>query len=43
MVLIVKREGRIPSARKLLERLDQEAGIYLADELKNAALRAVGE
>jgi hypothetical protein len=33
----------IPSARALLIRLDQEAGIYLADELKETALKTVGE
>lgn len=43
VVLLAKRERLIPSARSLLDRLDQEAGIYLADDLKGAALKTVGE
>ena len=43
VVLLAKRAKLIPSARALLEELDREAGIYLADELKNAALKSVGE
>lgn len=43
VILLAKRAGLIASARKLLEDLDREAGIYLADELKKAALKTVGE
>lgn len=43
VVLLAKRAGHIASARGLLDRLDHEAGIYLADDLKNSALKAVGE
>ena len=43
VVLLAKRRQMIPSARRFLERLDQEAGIYLASELRDQALRSVGE
>jgi predicted nucleic acid-binding protein len=43
VVLLAKRANLIPSARALLEELDREAGIYLTDELKEAALKTVGE
>ncbi len=43
VILLAKRARLIPSARSLLNRLDQEAGIYLADDLKDAALKTVGE
>jgi len=43
VVLLAKRAQLIPSARALLNRLDQDAGIYLTDELKNSALKTVGE
>ena len=43
VVLMAKRARLIPSARSLLNQLDQEAGIYLTDNLKDAALKAVGE
>lgn len=43
VVLLAKRSQLIPSARSLLDRLDQEAGIYLADDLKETALMTVGE
>jgi Predicted nucleic acid-binding protein, contains PIN domain len=43
VVLLAKRANLIPSARVLLEELDREAGIYLTDELKEAALKTVGE
>jgi uncharacterized protein len=42
-VLLAKRARLIPSARILLDRLDQEAGIYLGAELKQTALKSVGE
>ncbi len=43
VVLLAKRAKLIPSARTLLEELDDRAGIYLSDELKDAALKTVGE
>lgn len=43
VVLLARRAQLIPSARTLLEKLDDEAGIYLTDELKAAALKTVGE
>jgi uncharacterized protein len=43
VVLIAKRQGLISSARQLLDRLHQEAGVYLTDALKETALKAVGE
>lgn len=42
-ILMAKRRNLIPSARALLVRLDQDAGVYLGDELREAALRSVGE
>src|SRR5438445_413152 len=43
VVLMARRAGFISSARTLLNRLDQEAGIYLTDDLKEAALKTIGE
>jgi len=43
VVLLARRAKLISSARELLEELDREAGIYLTDELKEAALKTVGE
>jgi len=43
VVLLAKRARLILSARELLDRLDREAGIYLAEALKEAALKKVGE
>ena len=43
VVLMAKRAGFIPSARILLNRLDQEAGVYWTDALKDTALKTVGE
>ena len=43
VVLLAKRRNLIPSACGLLVCLDQEAGIYLSNELREAALRSVGE
>jgi len=43
VVLMAKRAKLIPSARTLLEKLDDKAGIYLSRELKEAALKAIGE
>ena len=43
VLLLAKRRGMIASARALLDRLELEAGIYLAADLKEEALRSVGE
>ena len=43
VVLLAKRKGFIPSARKLLARLDHEAGMYLAPDIRDTALKTVGE
>ncbi|HEY5042673.1 MAG TPA: DUF3368 domain-containing protein [Verrucomicrobiae bacterium] len=43
VVLLARRAKLISSARELLKELDDKAGIYLADELKDAALKTVGE
>ena len=43
VVLMARRCGMIPSARDVLRRLDQEAGVYLGEDLKASALKRVGE
>jgi len=43
VVLLAKRKALIPSARKLIGRLDREAGMYLAEDIRDAALKTVGE
>jgi predicted nucleic acid-binding protein len=43
VVLLAKRKGRIASARALLQRLDGEAGMYLAPDIRDAALKTVAE
>ena len=43
VVLLAKRQRLIPSARALLERLDREAGMHLSEDIKEAALKTVGE
>lgn len=43
VVLMARRAGFIPSARNLLNQLDQEAGVYWTDALKEAALKTIGE
>lgn len=43
VVLLAKRKRLIPSARTLLQRLDDEAGMYLAAEIRDTALKSVGE
>ena len=43
LVLLARRNRTIPSARALIERLQQEAGMYLAEDIKEAALISVGE
>ena len=43
VILIAKRSGIIPSARILLDELDCKAGIYLASNLVESALKSIGE
>jgi uncharacterized protein len=43
VVLLAHRNHLIPSARALLQRLQQEAGVYLAKDIMDAALKTVGE
>ncbi|MGD1085581.1 MAG: DUF3368 domain-containing protein, partial [Verrucomicrobiota bacterium] len=43
VVLLAKRRAIIPTARTLIERLDREAGMYLAPDIRDAALKTVGE
>ena len=43
VVLLARRNRLIPSARVLLDRLEKEAGMYLGDDIKEAALKTVGE
>jgi predicted nucleic acid-binding protein len=43
VILLARHAKLISSARTLLEELDREAGIYLSNELKDAALKTVGE
>jgi predicted nucleic acid-binding protein len=43
VVLLARRKQFIPSARALIERLQAEASMYLAAEVKEAALNSVGE
>ena len=43
IVLLAKTQGRIPAARSLIKRLDEEAGMFFAPELVESALRSVGE
>lgn len=43
VILLSKRAQLIPSARALLDQLDKRAGIYLGDDVKDAALKTVGE
>lgn len=43
IVLLAKRKQLIPSARTLLQRLESEAGMYLSESVREAALRTVDE
>lgn len=43
VVLLARRRGMIPSARALLERIEKDAGAYLAKDLIESALKSVGE
>ena len=43
VVLLAKRRGLVLSARRLMEKLRHDAGIYLAKDLLDKALATVGE
>ena len=43
VIVLAKRKGLIPSARNLINQLDQEAGIFLAPDIREAALKTVNE
>ncbi len=43
MVLLAKKKGLIASVGAMLDRLQQEAGMYLADDVRNEALKSVAE
>ena len=43
VVLLAKRQRLIPSARALLQRLESESGMYLGADIREAALKTVGE
>lgn len=43
VVLLAKRKELVPSARMLLLSLEQEAGMYLREEIRDLALKSVGE
>ncbi len=43
VVLLAKRRDLIPSARALLVRLENEAGMYLSQDIRDQALKTVGE
>jgi len=43
VVLLAKRRQLVPSARALLQRLERDAGMYLSEDIREAALRSVGE
>lgn len=43
VVLLARRKAFIPSARELLQRLESEAGMYLSVDIRNQALKTVGE
>jgi hypothetical protein len=42
MVLLAKKKGLIASAGAMLDRLQEEAGMYLTD-IRNEALKSVAE
>ena len=43
VVLLAKKKQLIPTARGLLEKLAEDAGVYLDEGIRKAALRSVGE
>lgn len=42
-LILAKRHGHISSARQLLDRLENEAGFWLAPNLKALAIKRAGE
>jgi uncharacterized protein len=43
VVLLAKRQALIPSARQLLDRLERDGGLYLAKDIRETALKSIGE
>ncbi|MGH8024829.1 MAG: hypothetical protein ACRED1_14660 [Limisphaerales bacterium] len=43
VVLLAKRKELVLKARELLKRMEEEAGVCLLAEIRDAALRSVGE
>jgi len=43
VLLLAKDKGLIKTLRPLIDRLKQDANVYLSDEIINAALKACGE
>jgi len=43
VVLLARRKVLISSAQALLQRLENEAGMYIAEDIRNQALKTVGE
>jgi predicted nucleic acid-binding protein len=43
VILLARRNQIIPSARTLLQQLQQQDGMYLAEDVREAALKTVGE
>jgi predicted nucleic acid-binding protein len=43
VVLLARRKQIVPSARRLIDRLQEEAGMYFAEALKEEAFASVGE
>lgn len=43
VTLLAKKQGFVASARGLLQRLESEAGMFLAMDIRENALRSVGE
>ena len=43
VALLAKRKRLIASARTLLQQLERDAGMYLSESIREAALKTVGE
>lgn len=43
IALLAKRSGLIPSVRQLLDRLEREGGLYISTEIRESALKSIGE
>ena len=43
VLLLAKRHQLIPSVRVLLQRIEQEAGMYLSESIREQALKSAGE